>query len=134
MSSPTICLTRIRSRFLGASCSSSDLGSDLEECRRLKEIYAMTKDEEARVFRLLDGYSRHRHNCFVAEFFVNRDQPEYIVCFRPLGGTKESPNRYACVYVTVALDQVKRMAADKALTAVMAEELDRKLAPLGQLR
>ena len=94
----------------------------------------LRKDEWSQLFRLMDNYSRNRLNCLVTEFFLSREKAEYFICFRPLGVTTiESPNRFACEYVTIALEEAKKMANDNSLTVDFTAELDRRLSALGQL-
>jgi hypothetical protein len=103
-------------------------GGDLETAS------ALTKDEWSQLFRLIDDYSRRRLNCLVTEFFLSREKAEYFLCFRPLGVTnKNSPNRFTCEYVTVSLEEARKMAHDNALTVDFIEELDRRVSALGQL-
>ena len=92
----------------------------------------MTNDE-TQVFLMLDEYSRKRHNCNVTEFFRDRDQSEYFICFRPMSLAENSRNRYACEYVKIGIENVAKMASEKALAVQLTQELDQKLAPLGQL-
>jgi hypothetical protein len=100
----------------------------------LEKASALTKDEWSQLFQLMDDYSRRRLNCLVTEFFLSREKAEYFICFRPLGVTrKDSPNRFACEYVTVAVEKARSMAHDNALTCDFVEELDRRLSALGQL-
>lgn len=94
----------------------------------------LRKDEWSQLFQLMDNYSRKRLNCLVTEFFLSREKAEYFICFRPLGVTTiESPNRFACKYVTIAVQEAKKMAHNHALTVHFAAELDRSLPTLGQL-
>jgi len=92
----------------------------------------MTNDE-TQVFLMLDEYSRKRHNCNVTEFFRDRDQSHYFICFRPMRLAENSKKRAACEYVKIGIEKVAQMASETALTAQLIQELDQKLAPLGQL-
>ena len=47
--------------------------------------------EETSCFKLLDGYSRSQHDCFLAEMFPDAAGTNYTLCFRPTGGSKDSP-------------------------------------------
>jgi hypothetical protein len=93
--------------------------------------FGLTEGEYRRLLQPLADYSK-RYNCHVTELFAS-DHLQYFVCFRPDGAGIESPNRFACVYVTIALECAKAMAREKLLTATLIEELDQKLAALGRL-
>jgi hypothetical protein len=86
----------------------------------------MTADE-TNCFKLLDGYSRSRHACFVAEMFVNAAGTDYTLCFRPTELTKDSPNRYACRYLNIRTDEITTAGKMQALPASITELLDREL-------
>lgn len=88
--------------------------------------------EETSCFKMLDGYSRSRHSCFVAEMFLNAGQTEYTLCFRPTGGSKESPNRYACRYLYIGAEEVRSAGEKQVLPASITEMLDRELPSLPQ--
>jgi hypothetical protein len=92
----------------------------------------MTSFERAVVFRLIDDYSRNKHQCFVAEFDFDEADNDYRLCFRPTGGTKDSP-RYACRYLHIGIRCIMEAAETKELPASMTEQLDRELPSLGQL-
>ena len=47
--------------------------------------------EQTSCFKLLDGYSRSQHDCFLAEMFPDAAGTNYTLCFRPTGGSKDSP-------------------------------------------
>lgn len=89
--------------------------------------------EETRVFKLLDGYSRDRHRCFLSEMFLNEAKTAYTLCFRPVNVKRESPDRSAYRYVHFEVSQVKTAAEKEMLTGSMTEELDRELRPLGSV-
>jgi len=93
----------------------------------------MTSSEDAAVFRLLDSYSRNQHRCFVAEFGFDKAEADYVVCFRPTGGTKDSPNRYACRYLHFGSTDIKEAAERKELPTSVIEQLDKELPSLGLL-
>jgi hypothetical protein len=86
----------------------------------------MTSDETV-CFELLDKYAREQHSCFVAEFFLNKEKTEYVVCFRPVGETKDSVHRYACRYVRIGTTDVASIATKTALTDYILQELDAEL-------
>jgi hypothetical protein len=93
----------------------------------------MTASEYAIVFGLLDTYSRKRHQCFVAEFDLNKAKTGYRVCFRPTGSSKDSPNRYACRYLDIGLRDATVAAERKELPASVVEHLDKELPSLAAL-
>jgi hypothetical protein len=88
--------------------------------------------EETECFKLLDGYSRSRHGCFISEMFLNAGETDYTLCFRPTGGSKDSANRYACRYLNVGAEEVRTAGQKGVLPASMAEMLDRELPTLPQ--
>ncbi|HEV2233470.1 MAG TPA: hypothetical protein VGV68_08720 [Terriglobia bacterium] len=92
----------------------------------------MTASEHAVVFKLLDDYSRNKHQCFVAEFELDTAETYYPVCFRPTGGTKDSP-RFACRYLHIGIIEVTEAAERKELPASVIELLDKELPALGGL-
>ena len=94
-----------------------------------KEI---TAEEKRRCFKLLDEYARPNHNCFVTEFFLSREASAYNVCFRPLGVSKDSPNRYDCKYVQFDLENVRAMASGRSLPTSISDQLDQALSTVTQ--
>jgi hypothetical protein len=92
----------------------------------------MTQPVDAGLFELLDGYSREIHRCFVAEMFFNDARTEYILCFRPIAGSKDSPNLFACRYLNVEVARLETARLTKALPSSLTEELDRELRALTQ--
>ncbi len=93
----------------------------------------MTTSDRAIAFRLLDDYARSKHQCFVAEFDLDKAGLEYRVCFRPTCGSKGSPNRYACRYLHVGIRDVTEAVEKKELPASVVDLLDRELPSLGVL-
>jgi hypothetical protein len=93
----------------------------------------MTPSERAVVFKLLDDYSRNKHRCFVAELDFAKTENDYQVCFRPTGGTKDSPNRYECRYLRIGIRDIMEAAERKELSASVVEQLDKELPSLGRL-
>jgi hypothetical protein len=83
--------------------------------------------EETRVFKLLDEYSRDRHNCFVSEMFLNESKTAYTLCFRRTDVNRDSPDRYACRYFHLQASEVNTIAEEGTLTASIAEQLDKEL-------
>ena len=87
----------------------------------------MTSNPDALVFKLLDNYSRERHDCFIAEFFPNAAKTEYNVCFRPVGSDRDSLNRYSCKYLRIGLAEVAALVESEMLNTHIQEMLDREL-------
>ena len=88
--------------------------------------------EETGCFKMLDGYSRSRHGCFVSEMFLNAGKTDYTLCFRPTGGSKDSPNRYACRYLHIGAEEVRTAGQKQVLSTSITEMLDRELPTLPQ--
>jgi len=97
-----------------------------------KLIEAMTLDE-TKCFKMLDGYSRTHHRCFLAEMNLNANKGAYALCFRPAGGDRNSPNRYACRYLHIGVKDVKSAADMQVLPLSISEMLDREPPALWQL-
>ena len=89
------------------------------------------KLEDSKLLKLLDGYAKRHHKCFVAEFSFDEDKGEYTVCFRSLSVSPESPNRYACRYVTMEIGEAKELVRAGMLMVSIANVLDEELRPLG---
>lgn len=88
--------------------------------------------EETRYFRMVDAYARNHHKCFLAEMFLNTAGTHYSLCFRPVDGNKESPNRYACRYLQIGADEVRTAGQKQMLGSGTTELLDRELSTLLQ--
>jgi len=84
----------------------------------------------SKLFKLLDGYAKRHHKCFVAELSFDDDKGEYTVCFRPSGASPESPDRYACGYLTIDADEARQMLRAGLLTVSVADTLEEELCPL----
>jgi hypothetical protein len=92
--------------------------------------HQLTTEEQGRCFKVLDEYSRRKHNCFVAEFFLSDQVGKYFVCFRPTGVSSDSvddPDRYACKYLQFEVEDVKRMRSEESLPVEVAKRLDEAL-------
>jgi hypothetical protein len=79
---------------------------------------------------MLDRYSRTRHRCFLAEMDLNASQAYYSLCFRPTGGTKDSPNRYACLYLRINAEELKTAGQQHVVPASITQMLDKELPTL----
>ena len=42
------------------------------------------RSDYARLFKVLDGYAKNHHECFLAELDLHKKADEYVVCFRPI--------------------------------------------------
>jgi hypothetical protein len=92
----------------------------------------MSSLEYARLFALLDNYSRGKHKCFVAEMSLNDAGTYYVVCFRPADVRNDSPNRLACRYVNIDTMQTDTIGQTQALPISITEKLDGELSELRQ--
>lgn len=92
----------------------------------------MSSPKEARAFELLDEYSKRQHKCFVAEMFLNVDNTEYTICFRPTGLTNDSPNAAACRYFRAQAAEVNEIGERGILTDSFKLRLDKELPALHQ--
>lgn len=90
----------------------------------------ITTEERAVCFKLLNEYARTKHNYLVTEFFLSPLSDVYFVCFRPVGGTKDSPNRYACKYLQFGMEDIRTMASAESLPDSDADRLDEALSML----
>ena len=87
----------------------------------------------AKCFRLLDGYARRNHHCFLAEMDLIAAEQVYALCFRPTGVTaRDSPNRYACRYLYVGVDEVETAVKTNVLPTSVTAMLDWELPSLPQ--
>jgi hypothetical protein len=86
----------------------------------------MTSWEEE-FFRLLDHYARERHNCFVAELFLNKAKTKYVVCLRPTEESLTPLNRFACKYLEFDPNEVKKAVQENVLSPAMQEYTGREL-------
>ena len=92
----------------------------------------VASSKEARIFKALDHYARDKHQCFVAEMFLSKAGAEYIFCFRPADGGKDSPGRFACRYLRIQIGEIESIAQTEIIPISVAEKLDRELLALRQ--
>jgi hypothetical protein len=85
---------------------------------------------ETEFFTIVDGHSRHRYQCFLAEMFLDRPKEQYVLCFRPAGAKIDDPNRYACRYIRVDVAEVSRIGSGHKLTTGFTARLHWELASL----
>ena len=81
----------------------------------------MTSEEYRLTFTLLDDHAR-RNGCFVSEFFFSSGQ--YSICLRPIGGERDDPDRYACKYLQVSVDDVRAITSQGALPITVVSAMD----------
>jgi len=93
----------------------------------------MTPEEKSSCFKMLDGYSRSNHKCFLAEMDLNVAKGVYALCFSPLGVSSNSPNRYACRYLYATVEDLMSAAHAGELPQSISEMLDRELQELSAL-
>ncbi len=94
----------------------------------------MTKSQYSRLFKLLDGYAKRHHKCFLAELFLNEKGDEYIMCFRPTVFHEDPRNQRACQYERIRIGEARELSRIGLLTESVANILDEKLQLLSQLR
>ena len=84
--------------------------------------------EDVSCFKLLDGYARSAHSCFLTEFFrTGKSEGSYLCCFRPLGEI-DAADRCACKYVAMSANQIQSIPSSQCVPADVAETLDEALA------
>jgi hypothetical protein len=102
--------------------------------------------EESTFFRLLDGYARTKHGCFLAEMTLHTEERGYFLCFRPLRisddaikNLRESSSEnlkkhlspfYACKYLTIATQDVKAAATLQQLPSSLVDQIEAELSQL----
>jgi hypothetical protein len=84
----------------------------------------------ARLFKLLDGYAKRHHKCFLTELFLNEEDTEYILCFRPLTVSEDLESRLACRYLRVEISEAREMIRTGLLPISVANILDEQLGSL----
>jgi hypothetical protein len=92
------------------------------------------RTEYARLFKLLDGYAKRHHKCFLTELFLSDERDEYILCFRPLVFREDPRNQSVCRYIRIEIGEAKDLTRTGLLTVSVANILDEKLGPLNQIK
>lgn len=82
--------------------------------------------EEARLFQVLDDYSRSHHQHFLAEMFLNESKTGYVLCFRPVAAERGSSSRYDCRYMQITAEEAVA-AQTGGLSLPMRSRLDKGL-------
>jgi len=93
-------------------------------------VSRLTQVEEARLFELLDSYSRNHHRCFLSELFPDESENEYVLCFRPVSARLDSSDRYACRYLRVKIDDARTASQMRELPHSIIERLEGELSRL----
>ena len=88
--------------------------------------------EETKVFTLIDGFARSRHDCFLAEMFLSKEKDEYVLCLRPTHTGPSSRARFACRYVRIGAPEVRQMGLTAALSAGLTDALEHELISLAK--
>jgi hypothetical protein len=94
----------------------------------VRQKTTMNSTEEARLFNILDEYSRGHHQCFVTELFLDPSHPRYFVCFRPVDVADGDVYRF--YYLHLPLSSAESIVAQFCLTAELKDLLDEKLTDL----
>jgi hypothetical protein len=84
-------------------------------------------EERRRCFERLDNYAKAYHGYFMSEFFRRRDDDVYLACFRPLDGSPNNPNRFACKYMEFEFAELRGLASPSSPTATIYDKLDLRL-------
>jgi hypothetical protein len=93
----------------------------------------LTQSEYAALFQLLDGFSRSKHQCFLAELFSNEGRAEYVLCFRPVTVSRALPDPMALYrYLHISIADLRIAAASQVLSVSIVEKLDQALSSLKQ--
>ena len=95
-------------------------------------ITSLKQSDYGRLFRVLDGYAKRHHDCFLAELDLHEEAAECVACFRPRHVGENSKNRYACRYVTLEIAEVREIIRVGLLPISAAAFLDEELHSLSQ--
>jgi hypothetical protein len=88
------------------------------------------RSDYARLFKVLDGYAKNHHECFLAELDLHEETDEYVVCFRPIRTSVDSVSRYACRYLRMEISEAREIIRAGMLPVSVANLLDEQLPPL----
>jgi hypothetical protein len=94
----------------------------------------MITSEYSKLFKLLDGYAKRHHKCFLAELFLSEEGDEYIMCFRPTVFRDDPQNQRACQYVRIQTGEARELTRTRLFAVSIANILDEKLQPLSRMR
>jgi hypothetical protein len=89
-----------------------------------------SRSEYSKLFKLLDGYAKRHHKCFLAELFMSEDGDAFIMCFRPKVFSEDPQNQRVCQYVRIETGEARELTRTGLLTESIANILDEKLQPL----
>jgi hypothetical protein len=87
---------------------------------------------ESRFFKLLDSYARSEHRCLLTEMFLNDDESEYVLCFRPPNRQAGPEKPSSCCYLRIAVKEAMDSSHAKLLTRAIADELRERLSELSK--
>jgi len=90
----------------------------------------LNRSEYGRLFKVLDGYAKRHHECFLAELDLHEEAAERVTCFRPRHVCENSKNPYACRYMTLEIAEVTEIIRVGLLPISVANILDEQLPPL----
>ena len=68
----------------------------------------------------------------MTEMFLNDEESEYVLCFRPLGGRENIGKLSPCCYLQIAVREAMHLAHAKLLTEAIADELRERLSELSR--
>ena len=138
----------LNQRPVRVDCESGFLDENLWGLN-LRRMSVMTT-EESTFFRLLDGYARTRHQCFLAEMTFHNEERGYFLCFRPLGIRDDLIKKlqecssenleenvednlsalFASRYLTIPAQDVRAAGSLQQLPTSLIHQLDTELAKL----
>ena len=76
---------------------------------------------------MVDEYARTRHSCFLAEMFLNSENSQYVLCFRPAAVSAASADRYTCKYLRIDAEIATAAGKAAALIPSVTRMLDNAL-------
>lgn len=79
--------------------------------------------QEIGAFKLVDEYSRSKHNSFLAEMFLNDGKTEYVLCFRSLTTSRTGVARY----LRIPQRDLETLSSSHALPRFLSDQLDQQL-------
>jgi hypothetical protein len=85
---------------------------------------------DKQLFKFIDAYAKTHYRCFLAEMFLNKSGTAYTLCFRSMGGSKDSPNRYDCRYLNLEISEAKIAEQQNSLSTAAMKLLDEGLISL----
>jgi hypothetical protein len=86
----------------------------------------MTEQDRSKFFKLIDKHASSIFRCFVSEFPEVSKGTGLVICFRPVDADRDSPLRYACRYVRIAISDLTGPFLPK-LTEPVRTRIDEEL-------